>query len=132
MRQGVLISSHRASAQRVLLAWGIDNVGTWKSTTWKFPIVDGSGLPFVRLIEEAGIHEYRRKRRYFSHPPCDLGLEDAQGPRSPSSPPIVSALILRYRTIPYPVRTPLHRARKVTPGALPSEIASPNLGLARR
>ncbi len=29
------------------------------------PILDGSGQPFVRLIEEAGIRQYRRKRRYL-------------------------------------------------------------------
>src|SRR5207244_4728694 len=29
------------------------------------PILDGSGLPFVQLIERAGIRHYRRKRRYL-------------------------------------------------------------------
>src|SRR6185437_14338561 len=29
------------------------------------PILDGSGEPFVRLIEQAGIRHYRRKRRYL-------------------------------------------------------------------
>ena len=36
-----------------------------RSTTWKCPILDGSGLPFVRADREAGIRQYRRKRRYL-------------------------------------------------------------------
>src|SRR5262249_3865421 len=29
------------------------------------PILDGSGQPFVELIQKAGIKEYRRRRRYL-------------------------------------------------------------------
>ena len=36
-----------------------------RSTIWKCPILDGSGQPFVKLIEQAGIRQYRRKRRYL-------------------------------------------------------------------
>jgi UDP-3-O-[3-hydroxymyristoyl] N-acetylglucosamine deacetylase len=63
MRQGVLISTteHLLS---VFYSMGIDNV-TVEIDNLEVPILDGSGLPFVRLIEEAGIRQYRRKRRYL-------------------------------------------------------------------
>jgi len=63
MRQGVLISTteHLLS---VLYSMGIDNVYV-EIDNLEVPILDGSGLPFVRLIEQAGIRTYRRKRRYL-------------------------------------------------------------------
>jgi UDP-3-O-[3-hydroxymyristoyl] N-acetylglucosamine deacetylase len=63
MRQGVLISTteHLLS---VLYSMGIDNAYV-EIDNLEVPILDGSGLPFVRLIEEAGIRQYRRKRRYL-------------------------------------------------------------------
>jgi len=63
MRQGVLISTteHLLS---VLYSIGIDNAYV-DIDNLEVPILDGSGLPFVRLIERAGIRRYRRKRRYF-------------------------------------------------------------------
>ena len=63
MRQGVLISTteHLLS---VLYSMGIDNAYI-EIDNLEVPILDGSGLPFVRLIEQAGIRQYRRKRRYL-------------------------------------------------------------------
>jgi UDP-3-O-[3-hydroxymyristoyl] N-acetylglucosamine deacetylase len=63
MRQGVLISTteHLLS---VFYSMGIDNVYV-EIDNLEVPILDGSGLPFVRLIEAAGIRQYRRKRRYL-------------------------------------------------------------------
>jgi len=63
MRQGVLISTteHLLS---VFYAMGIDNALV-EIDNLEVPILDGSGLPFVRLIEQAGIRRYRRKRRYL-------------------------------------------------------------------
>jgi len=63
MRQGVLISTteHLLS---VFYSMGIDNACV-EIDNLEVPILDGSGLPFVRLIEEAGIRQYRRKRRYL-------------------------------------------------------------------
>lgn len=63
MRQGVLISTteHLLS---VFYSMGIDNAYI-EIDNLEVPILDGSGLPFVRLIEEAGIRQYRRKRRYL-------------------------------------------------------------------
>jgi UDP-3-O-[3-hydroxymyristoyl] N-acetylglucosamine deacetylase len=63
MRQGVLISTteHLLS---VCYAMGIDNALV-EIDNLEVPILDGSGLPFVKLIEQAGIRRYRRKRRYL-------------------------------------------------------------------
>jgi UDP-3-O-[3-hydroxymyristoyl] N-acetylglucosamine deacetylase len=63
MRQGVLISTteHLLS---VFYSMGIDNVYV-EIDNLEVPILDGSGLPFVRLIEQAGIRTYRRKRKYL-------------------------------------------------------------------
>ena len=63
MRQGVLISTteHLLS---VFYSMGIDNVYV-EIDNLEVPILDGSGEPFVRLIEQAGIRHYRRKRRYL-------------------------------------------------------------------
>ena len=63
MRQGVLISTteHLLSS---LYSMGIDNAYV-EIDNLEVPILDGSGLPFVRLLEQAGIHRFRRKRRYL-------------------------------------------------------------------
>jgi UDP-3-O-[3-hydroxymyristoyl] N-acetylglucosamine deacetylase len=63
MRQGVLLSTteHLLS---VFYSMGIDNAFV-EIDNLEVPILDGSGLPFVSLIREAGIRQYRRKRRYL-------------------------------------------------------------------
>ena len=63
MRQGVLISTteHLLS---VLYSMGIDNAYV-EIDNLEVPILDGSGQPFVELIQAAGIKFYRRKRRYL-------------------------------------------------------------------
>ncbi len=63
MRQGVLVSTteHLLS---VFYSVGIDNVYV-EIDNLEVPILDGSGLPFVDLIREAGIRHYRRKRKYL-------------------------------------------------------------------
>jgi UDP-3-O-[3-hydroxymyristoyl] N-acetylglucosamine deacetylase len=63
MRQGVLISTteHLLS---VFYSMGIDNAFV-EIDNLEVPILDGSGMPFVELIESAGIRLYRRKRRYL-------------------------------------------------------------------
>src|ERR1700727_3781746 len=43
---------------------GIDNAYV-EIDNLEVPILDGSGQPFVELIREAGIRQYRRKRRYL-------------------------------------------------------------------
>lgn len=63
MRQGVLLSTteHLLS---VFYSMGIDNAFV-EIDNLEVPILDGSGQPFVELIEEAGVRQYRRKRRYL-------------------------------------------------------------------
>ena len=63
MRQGVLISTteHLLS---VFYSCGIDNAYI-EINNLEVPILDGSGLPFLELIQEAGVRQYRRKRRYL-------------------------------------------------------------------
>ena len=63
MRQGVLISTteHLLS---VFYSCGIDNAYI-EIDNLEVPILDGSGLPFLELIRQAGVRQYRRKRRYL-------------------------------------------------------------------
>ncbi len=63
MRQGVLISTteHLLST---FYSLGIDNAFV-EIDNLEVPIMDGSGQPFVDLINEAGIRHSRRKRRYL-------------------------------------------------------------------
>ena len=62
MKRGVLISTteHLLSA---LAGSGIDNVKL-EIDNLEVPIMDGSALPFVRMIAEAGIRPQRARRRY--------------------------------------------------------------------
>ncbi len=63
MRQGVLISTteHLLS---VLYSMGVDNAFV-EIDNLEVPILDGSGLPFVKMLEEAGIAPLRRRRKYL-------------------------------------------------------------------
>ncbi len=62
MKKGVLISTteHLLSA---LSAAGVDNV-TIEIDNLELPIMDGSALPFVRLIAQAGLKRQRARRTY--------------------------------------------------------------------
>ena len=63
MRQGVLISTteHLLS---VFYSMGVDNAYV-EIDNLEVPILDGSGLPFVEMVREAGLKTYRRLRRYL-------------------------------------------------------------------
>jgi UDP-3-O-[3-hydroxymyristoyl] N-acetylglucosamine deacetylase len=63
MKQGVLISTteHLLSAFTGL---GVDNAFV-ELDNLELPILDGSALPFVELIQNAGIRRQRRPRRYM-------------------------------------------------------------------
>ena len=76
MRQGVLISTteHLLS---VFYSCGIDNAYI-EINNLEVPILDGSGLPFLELIQEAGVRHYRRKRRYLRVRPADHGRRQRQ------------------------------------------------------
>jgi UDP-3-O-[3-hydroxymyristoyl] N-acetylglucosamine deacetylase len=63
MRQGVLLSTteHLLS---VFYSMGVDNAYI-EIDNLEVPILDGSGMPFVDLIRQAGLRTYRRRRRYL-------------------------------------------------------------------
>ncbi len=63
MKKGVLISTteHLLSA---LIGTGIDNA-IIELDNLELPILDGSALPFVEMIQKAGIRKQRRERRYL-------------------------------------------------------------------
>src|SRR5271165_5866997 len=63
MRQGVMISTteHLLS---VFYSMGIDNA-LIEIDNLEVPILDGSGQPYVDLLREAGLKQYRRRRRYL-------------------------------------------------------------------
>lgn len=63
MRQGVLISTteHLLS---VFYSMGVDNA-VIEIDNLEVPILDGSGKPFLDLIQSAGIRRRRRRRRYL-------------------------------------------------------------------
>ncbi len=63
MRQGVLISTteHLLS---VFYSMGIENIYV-EIDNLEVPILDGSGLPFVELIRQAGVKTSRRKLKYL-------------------------------------------------------------------
>lgn len=63
MRNGVLLSTteHLLS---VLYTMGIDNARI-EIDNLEVPILDGSGKPWVDLLERAGIKQLRRRRRYL-------------------------------------------------------------------
>lgn len=61
MRQGVLLSTteHLLS---VLYSMGIDNARV-EIDNLEVPILDGSGQPFIKLLQKAGVKKLRRRRR---------------------------------------------------------------------
>ena len=61
--RGIFISTteHLLS---VLYSMGIDNAYL-ELDNLEVPILDGSGLPFVNLIRKAGVHTFKRARRYL-------------------------------------------------------------------
>jgi UDP-3-O-[3-hydroxymyristoyl] N-acetylglucosamine deacetylase len=71
MKKGVLISTteHLLSA---FIGMGVDNAVV-ELDNLELPILDGSALPFVKMIEDAGVRQQRRKRVYLKIlRPCEL------------------------------------------------------------
>lgn len=63
MRQGVLISTteHLLS---VFYSMGVDNAFV-EINNLEVPILDGSGLPYVALLRDAGLKLFRKRKRYL-------------------------------------------------------------------
>src|ERR1700678_3011585 len=71
MKKGVLISTteHLLSA---FIGIGVDNAIV-ELDNLELPILDGSALPFVEMITQAGLRQQRRKRVYLKIlRPCEL------------------------------------------------------------
>src|SRR5579872_1059113 len=71
MKKGVLISTteHLLSA---FIGMGVDNAIV-ELNNLEVPILDGSALPFIEMITEAGLRQQRRKRTYLKIlRPCEL------------------------------------------------------------
>lgn len=98
MRKGVLISTteHLLSA---LAASQLDNVFV-EIDNLELPIMDGSALPFVRLIEQAGLRRQRAQRTYAK---VLKPVEIVDGAKRIAVYP-AQALRITYRiTFPHPV-----------------------------
>lgn len=63
MKKGVLLSTteHLLAA---LYSCGVDNVYV-ELDALELPILDGSSQPFIEMLEKAGIHRLRKRRRYL-------------------------------------------------------------------
>lgn len=63
MKNGVLLSTteHLLAA---LYSCGIDNVYV-EIDALELPILDGSALPFIQLLEQAGVRQLRKRRKYL-------------------------------------------------------------------
>src|SRR5713101_7763050 len=63
MKNGVLLSTteHLLAA---LYSCGVDNVYV-EIDALELPILDGSALPFIEMLDRAGIRRLRRRRRYL-------------------------------------------------------------------
>jgi UDP-3-O-[3-hydroxymyristoyl] N-acetylglucosamine deacetylase len=118
MRQGVLISTteHLLS---VFYSMGIDNAFV-EIDNLEVPILDGSGQPFVDLLEEAGVRHYRRKRRYF-RVRRPVSVED-HGKRITILPAECFYLTCDI-DFPHPMVGQQSLEMEVTPGRYASEIA---------
>lgn len=77
MKNGVLLSTteHLLAA---LYSCGIDNVYV-EIDALELPILDGSALPFVRMLQDAGIRSLRKRRKYLK---VVKPLEISEGDRS--------------------------------------------------
>jgi len=71
MKKGVLISTteHLLSA---FIGMGVDNAVV-ELDNLEVPILDGSALPFIQMISDAGLRQQRRKRTYLKIlRPCEI------------------------------------------------------------
>src|SRR6185437_13314809 len=71
MKKGVLISTteHLLSA---FIGMGVDNAIV-ELDNLEVPILDGSAMPFIGMLNQAGLREQRRKRIYLKIlRPCEL------------------------------------------------------------
>ncbi len=118
MKSGVLLSTteHLLAA---LYSCAIDNVYV-EIDALELPILDGSALPFIRMLEEAGIRPLRKRRKYLK---VVRPLEISEGDRHigiyPSDEFRVQCLI----DFPHPLIRQQRSEITVTPESFCSELA---------
>jgi UDP-3-O-[3-hydroxymyristoyl] N-acetylglucosamine deacetylase len=98
MRKGVLISTteHLLSA---FVGLGIDNAIV-ELDNLELPILDGSALPFVELIQKAGVRRQRRPRKYLK---ILRGLEMREGNKYISVEPANAYSVSYSINFPHPL-----------------------------
>jgi UDP-3-O-[3-hydroxymyristoyl] N-acetylglucosamine deacetylase len=98
MKKGVLISTteHLLSA---FVGMGIDNAIV-ELDNLELPILDGSALPFVELMQKAGIRRQRRARKYLR---ILRGLEMREGNKYISVEPANSYCVAYSINFPHPL-----------------------------
>lgn len=118
MRQGVLISTteHLLS---VLYAMGIDNA-IIEISSLEAPILDGSGGPFVELLEQAGRRHLRRKRRYLR---IRRPVEVTDGAKRLTILPADSFRVTCATSFGHPLAGPQEIDLDITPQSYAREIA---------
>jgi UDP-3-O-[3-hydroxymyristoyl] N-acetylglucosamine deacetylase len=118
MKRGVLISTieHLLSA---LAGAGVDNV-TIEIDNLEVPILDGSALPFARLIAQAGLRRQRTWRRYAR---VLKPVEVVDGPKRIAVYPS-DGFRIDYRILfPHPLIGSQERTFAVNPAGYRDEIA---------
>jgi UDP-3-O-[3-hydroxymyristoyl] N-acetylglucosamine deacetylase len=116
--KGIFISTteHLLS---VLFSMGIDNAYV-ELDNLELPILDGSGLPFVELLREAGIQESRRLRRYMRIvKPVSV---EANG-KTVSILPCERFQLRCHSVFNHPIVREQHLELEITPEAYAREIA---------
>ena len=98
MKKGVLLSTteHVLAA---LYSCGVDNVYV-ELDALELPILDGSALPFIEMLEHAGIRRLRRRRRYLQ---VLKPLEFSDGDRRISIYPCEEFHVRCFIDFPHPV-----------------------------
>jgi UDP-3-O-[3-hydroxymyristoyl] N-acetylglucosamine deacetylase len=98
MKKGVLLSTteHLLAA---LYSCGVDNVYV-EIDALELPILDGSALPFIEMLDRAGIRRLRRRRRYLR---VTRPLELADGDRRIGIYPCDEFRVRCFIDYPHPV-----------------------------
>lgn len=119
MRQGVLLSTteHLLS---VLYALGIDNARI-EIDNLEVPILDGSGWPFVELLEAAGRREQRKPRQYMA---VTRAVEVREGAKRVAIEPSDRLELVCETFFPHPAVGAQRWAGPVTPELYAREIAA--------
>jgi UDP-3-O-[3-hydroxymyristoyl] N-acetylglucosamine deacetylase len=118
MRQGVLISTTEHILS-VFYGMEIDNAVV-EINSLEAPILDGSGWPFVQLLEQAGRRQLRRKRRYLR---IRRPVEVRDGPKRITILPAESFRVTCATSFGHPLAGPQELDLDITPHSYARDIA---------